>query len=621
MTLGSISFASPLVLGLIPLAAAFLVYVYRKRRPPSGTGIGTLFILRQLPRSSPRSTGFLPPLQFWIDLAILLLIIVALSGPHLTKDAHRIALVIDNSPSMGAAGIRRDQTLLSKAVEGARHALTNASSSTEILVYVVAPSLRALNTEPVSTSEAITVLDSIKIGYAPDSLSRHVDRLLLTPELDGIWVYSDQDLRQEDDAVTVSGKLTLVNVRTNNPTDALPNVALFRLENQELNGTSTVRATLKNYSTLPVNVRVSLRLSESELPYLNPPEQISVTIPANNEREVSFTPKTTTWAFGRAELSIDEREDSIKYDTLSIDNVAWVSRARSQQSIQLVGPFSPTQLKIDGLLGLRFVWDSNKQGDADLDPNVPTLYHRTVPKRNLSAPSLIIYPGESVIPKVSRVGAISSAPSITRWLDSHPITTYINLQSLIIPNAHTLMPEAGAQTIIATDKGPVLVAASGTTGNTAVSGIELFPYSSVDTPALSILTLNLFKWAFASDPNAAALSPNELVPNSEVTQSYRYLDSGSGVSTGEQRKDQPVNDVGIIRSGNTLYSVQFNDESELDLRTIRRATVSGKSALARPSNQPIDSKSLLRYLALLVLALFLIDTIIRGLRRTRVYGR
>lgn len=618
MNVGSVAFTWPAAFALLPLGVGFLVYVYRKRRPPDGTRVGTLFILGRLPRSSPRSRGFLPPLQFWIDLLIISGIITALSRPSVEKGNHRVALLVDNSLSMGATPVPNGETFLARALEAARHALNSASSNYDVTVYTVAPALRRLTQQGASPAEAAKVLESIQVQYAADSIPQQTERLLRSGEFDGVWVYTDQGLSKAPHEGGSSGMLTAVNVRDEVKEGIISNVSLSGLRGRVDNGSITVLGTVSNFSPKAVTGRVSFKTFDSGTGDNIGLQNVPFSVQPGGEAEFSIKPQNPNWTYGRAEISTDRVGDGTSTDLLALDNRAWVTRGSALRSIRLVGPLSPAKLNIEGLLGLSFEWDPN--GNSPVEKSGAVIYHRVSPREPLRGPALLVYPGDSTIDGVGTIGSEIAAPLITRWQESHPITSYLNFQTLKIPKARTIGLTSGALSIVSTDRGSVLAAGETPDGRVAVSGLEIFPFSKAENPALSILTLNLLKWVFSSDRSSAAITTYTAPSNMKAGSTIRYLDSAKTESPMNLEADAPLEFPGVAQIGEAYVAVQFQSTEELDLRRVRNTTLSPTSvSIPGASQRPATSDMMLKWFAMALLGILGLDLILRAIRRASMH--
>ncbi|MEY4700562.1 MAG: hypothetical protein RL326_749, partial [Pseudomonadota bacterium] len=98
----SLAASAPWLLLAIPIATSILIYTFRARGPSAPTVTSSLFLLSKLPLALPARRSFLPPLQFWLELAAFLLLSLSAAGLTASSVGERVAIVIDSSTSMSA---------------------------------------------------------------------------------------------------------------------------------------------------------------------------------------------------------------------------------------------------------------------------------------------------------------------------------------------------------------------------------------------------------------------------------------------------------------------------------------------------------------------------------------
>ena len=92
----------------------------------------------------------------------------------------------------------------------------------------------------------------------------------------------------------------------------------------------------------------------------------------------------------------------------------------------------------------------------------------------------------------------SSNVSVTSWLESHPLTVYADLHSLVFRRLVTFNEPDWSVPIIGTTNG-VAAFAGELKGNKYVAlGFEIFPFEGKKAATTSIVTLNAFKWLSGS---------------------------------------------------------------------------------------------------------------------------
>ncbi len=141
--------SSWLLLG-IPCAIGFLVYIFRVRGTTNQAIVSSLLFLKDLPRRPVGRKTFVPPLQFWLELAILTLLILAVAGIYLSRPGKHVAIVVDSSLSMGAlygaGGTRLDQAKRIATLD-----IERAPASTTYTIFAASKELLPLSKPNEST--------------------------------------------------------------------------------------------------------------------------------------------------------------------------------------------------------------------------------------------------------------------------------------------------------------------------------------------------------------------------------------------------------------------------------------------------------------------------------------
>lgn len=502
----AISFAWPLALAAIPLALGALVYLFRARGTTQSKVTSSLFLLTKLPQYLPSRRRFVPPLQFWLELALAVTLALAASGLLFTRTGARVAVVIDTSKSMGAL-LSADETRLQAALRIASADIAQAPADTLFAVLRAARSLSAADGKAgsishVTKSAAISELKTVQSTYEVDSISNLIAELRARGEHDSIWLYTDrtvEGVRAEsrlrvttvpyDPDVARNIWISSVQIRASSDAgqgagrDSLVEVGVSRVgrgaEQVSVTATCTDRQSSTTFSLPPVTRQLSGRASSL----------------------VQLGPLDSPWSFCRILASGED-------DLLPIDNEAWLVHTREHGTL---GVFSTLSTQTLGLDRLPFGTPVAMTGsDAARERNLSgVLYHRTAPATLPSIPALVVYPpvgtklwGGLVQGDAAR--GTSGSVEITRWDESHPLLQYVRPGLLALPTARVLECPSGARPVLHSAAGALMCAGEDGGRRYVIVGFELFPFDGMRTPTLSIITLNTLQWLLMSSGGSGA---------------------------------------------------------------------------------------------------------------------
>ena len=175
----AISFAWPLALGAIPVALGALVYLFRARGTTQSKVTSSLFLLARLPEYLPSRRRFVPPIQFWLELALAVALACAASGITFYRTGARVAVVIDTSKSMSArmsAGLNAEETRLQAALRIAKADIAQAPPDTLFKVLRAAGTISSAASDTQGAAfrakgTAISELNLVRSTYEVDSLA------------------------------------------------------------------------------------------------------------------------------------------------------------------------------------------------------------------------------------------------------------------------------------------------------------------------------------------------------------------------------------------------------------------------------------------------------------------
>jgi hypothetical protein len=601
----TIAAASPWLLLGIPCAIGFLVYIFRVRGAAHQAVVSSLLFLKELPRRPVGRKTFVPPLQFWLELAILTLLLLAVSGLYLAHSGKHIAVVVDSSLSMGAlygaGGTRLDQAKRIATLD-----IERAPSSTTYTVFSSAKDLTPLSQAHESSTEALTTLQGAHQSYRPDSLQQHLASLVGDTQYDAVWVYTDRELENYQP----SQRLVVNQIPLEPSTSTNAWIQDIHVENS---GALAVKVGYGGASQKDAVLDGECFDGPSASPAKLPAQTLHLTPQAGTT--ATLVPSRASWSYCRVHIKL---QDSSLFDALPLDNEGWVTHEPTEPSVDLVSSLSAEQL------GLRKVKTITVSTDKEKDSSqkLPTIYHRTVPQTVPTTSTLVVFPPSGALPWGGSVETQGpQGREVTRWDASHPVLQYVNPSLVSFPEVRPLECPPSATPILFSTGGPIACAGEDKGARYLITGFELFPFEGSRNPTISIFTLNAFKWLFQSSGATVTGELPTRLPLSESIVEAEYIHPENLKLTLEGSTIAPPA-PGIIElydeDGTERYlALNSFEERESDLS--RRSTLSLPPPAPRTSttSSPTTSTSLISMLALAVLLVIGADLTRRILRRVR----
>lgn len=578
------SFSWPFFLAAIPLGVAGLVYIYRKRGLVRDSAVvSSIFLIRSLPTYLPSRRRFVPPLAFWLQLLLLLLLSLAASGLVGRVAGQRIAVLIDNSKGMGARLSGGESRLESTIRIASADLRTHAASNDLFSVYTVASAIKPVvikdsSDKPggIDSSQAISALKGITPAYAGDRLITALSTLVNSH--DSVWLYTDRVI---DGQPAASSRLKITTVPTD--PDLARNVWISKL---------TVRGAGDSASAQKNGWFIDLALSriggggaaaagdECQIEALcfaqgvKPLEVERLSLSLNlKERvhSVSLGPLKSDWSYCRVQLN------GLKSDLLDSDNFGWVVRPEIAPRIGVVSDTPLEVLGVDKLsLNGGVVAVDLKSAGADQLRGV--IYHRSAPLAGSGAldikPTLIVYPALNLKSNFATVrseemgsqitgNSAAAGVEISRWDESHPVLRYARPALLELAKARVLECTDGAKAIISSTAGPIACAAERDGKRHLILGFELFPFDGAKNPTVSIITLNAVNWLFGDDSGDAGAGVNfNIGSQGDFRLPQRYGGDRFQVSYLASEEEAKVNITSDEAIVNTPGVVSFKGRSE-----------------------------------------------------------
>lgn len=603
--LGStISATSPWLLLAAPIALGLLVYIFRVRGNSNTTVVSSLFLLKDLPQQPQGRRTFVPPLQFWIELALFVSLALAAANLIVTKRGRHVAVLLDSSISMGAASSQGAR--LASAKDRATRDIESSPTSTSFTVFSGSTNLEKLSPEPSEAHDALEQIAQLQLSEGRDSLQEQIVQILNDPSFDALWVYTDHpfDTRPQNPRLIVSS--------SHEPARVEHNVWIQEISRSPAPGTdrlvARVKSTLSSTIDILLTTECSIGLSTQELP------PISARVVSMESTTISVSSLPTNWDYCRLRISLPRAPHT---ESLLIDNEAWITKEQSLSRVTLQSSLTPEQL---GLTKIPLIEISPANGTSA--PKGPVIVHRQSLGTTPTSPSLLVMPPSGTLPWGGEVQD-SGATTIARWEESHPIMRYVKPALLSVPEARTLRCPESAKPILFSEIGPLLCAGESRGARYVISGIELFPFDGAKTPTLSILLLNALNWLFSRDGGGSTHALPMIITLPQEATSVDYVAPLKESVTMTPLKTVTAEHAGVLKitkmNGDPLF-IALNSlyDSESDLLHPAPITL---QEVAQPEPHARSERARVLYPWFLTLALLaaFVDSM-RRLRRRRKWG-
>jgi len=196
ITLFGIPFGvSNLALGSLLFLTPLLILAYFKKKPRKIKSVPSLFFLKQLKERPQIRKTLKLPIRFFLELIALLLLGISATGPFFLKTGSHVAILFDNSMSMGIQESRgSDQT--PQRIFLAKEALTSYLSTygeeTTFSLYHTTPRVE-LDMEGISKVAILDALKKLQVYPAQDQLESAIPLLRSKPNYDQLLVVTDRN--------------------------------------------------------------------------------------------------------------------------------------------------------------------------------------------------------------------------------------------------------------------------------------------------------------------------------------------------------------------------------------------------------------------------------------------
>lgn len=590
-------FLYPAALISIPLGLAVLVYVYRQRAQGKAVIVPTLLLLKQLSKQSRARKRFVPPLRFYFELLCLLLLGCALAGFYEKKPAGQIALLIDNSLSMGKIISNEGaSTDLAKAIEAAENEIRALSTATKIEIFTTSPALLSLTNGFVGPNEALVALTQISLAFAPDKLDSALSRLSAQSQYDKILAFTDKQSAQGE----LSDQVRIVPINEVRSTEALSNLAFTSIQYDDSVQPPLIKLNIAAYSSGKSIARVILKALHPEKQLLEKIAEEEVALPALGNREISIPVSSSAEAF-EAELILLKSGNSAAVNALQQDDNVWIARGPIERKVLFVGPIAPEQLGLRQIKLAHFIHQLPEEFEKA--PSLPedfaaALFHRFTPAKFPRLASIQIDPPAS--------SKESDAKILSSWDATHPVLRYLALSTLQLPQYQVVTPPSWSKTILNVESGPIAYAGENSGMKQAVFGFELLPFEGKKSPVVSILLLNALKYVLGENSASGYLSLQDYKSGSSE---MRRLGDKKSFNT-ESQTAEP----GLYTFKGGIQALNYIDPEESNFLENK---VIAKPTLVTNSRADLQSTNRSDLLALLVAFLLIADLFFIAWRKNK----
>jgi hypothetical protein len=469
---------------LLALTAGIIVFLYWLRPPPQRVVVPSTFIWQRVLKERKRRSDFWRWLvSLLIALAVGLALAASLGKPEieaLSGKARRIAVVIDDSPTMGAS-TASGETRFDRAVAIARDLLTEGSASSEYLVTDTAG--RLVGAEFGSRRGALERLVGLSVSLNDTSAFPSADPLLFSDPGTEIYFITDGVMvRESPPGVQV--------ISVFEPVDNVGVTAFdLRAVPAEPNRFEAFLE-LTNHSASPK--RVALRIDGTA------GQTMQRAVPLAAGQVLGESLDLESFSEGPVRVLIDAPDDGFELDNVAYAYLGSPRKAR----VALVSAGNET---LETLLGLdpRVSLELLKPGDAATGPP-PDLYifDRFAPESPPSAPALLIRPGAaSWLPAPS--GQEIENLSLARTAREHPLMAHVALDDVVVERA--ALVSRGAHHVVAGSDEEPLILASETPNRFAMLTFALEDSNLPFQSSFPVFLSNAVSWLSGTEVVASSL--------------------------------------------------------------------------------------------------------------------
>lgn len=431
--------AGPTMALLLAATAGVILFLYWLRPPPQRVVVPSTIIWTLVLKERKRRSDFWRWLvSLLVALAVGLALAAALGRPEieaLSGKARRIAVVVDDSPTMGAR-TASGETRFDRARQVARGLLTEGSAASEYLVTDTAG--RLVGAEFGSRRTALERLEGLRVSLNEPSAFPAADPILFSdPDTEVYFVTDGVMVREAPAGVRVVSVfqpvdnvgITAFDLR---PVPAEPNRFEAFLE-------------LTNHSA--ERKRVALRVDGASGQTI----QRAVSLAAGQVLGESF--ELDGFSAGPVRVLIDALDDGFELDNVAYAYLGSPRRARVVL-VSAGNDYLETLLRLDPRVSLERI----PAGEIPESATPPDLFvfDRVAPAAPPSAPALLIHPGAASwlpVPSGREIENLSLAGTAR----AHPLMEHVDLGDVVVERA-ALVSRGRYQVVAGSDEEPLILA-------------------------------------------------------------------------------------------------------------------------------------------------------------------
>ena len=583
-----------------------LVIAYLARERPRQIIVSSVLAFRALHALRGQRFGGRPRFtwSFFVELLILCLAVLAITGPYLVRKGNPVAVVLDNSAVMQAR-MPSGKTRFETAVARVGEALESASGSGQITLYVTAPQPHQLGPSFSSAGAALSAIGKVQVIDAPDdsaavagllgqlSSNRRIGRIIVA----GYRAISSP----------VPARVMPLVVG-----DPVANYAIgsFTLSRESFGAAALhARVVVANFSpaaeTLKVIITGDGKVLGQAQSRAEPGEVAGLDFPNLPAAQVY-----------RAQLD--------PADAFALDNVAYATgSAVSAVTTVFVSPVPADGQSLKSIPGVKTAavtpaaFSPKDLADADL-----AIFEYTVPKELPAVSTLLIMP-----PPADPVFNFAVQPAtqiaLTGWPTTDPLTDGVNFRLLNIRSGEYFAQHPWMQAVVTGAGGGLMLSGTRQGHRFVATGFNPLPYLGRKNLPMSIVTLNMLSYLAGFGAQTAGFRTGEpwIVPagvSQIVLPSRRKVSAQGGAPFAEVTSQGIYTLIGTTGS-KTLRAVNMGDLTSSDLQNVTPIKLETNVGSA-VTEEAVVRTPLTPYLFAAIIALIVLEAILIYRRRRPLLG-
>lgn len=449
---------------LILLAAPILVFAYREKAKGKEKKVSSLFLIKKLKKIPKVKNKIKLPLKFYLELACLILIGLALALPNLKEKKNHIVFLIDNSLSMRAE--EGFSSRFKSAIDSARNRIEQERSA-NFTIFSTTPKLTRHG--KVTKKEALKILSDLRTVKGKDNLETAINDVLAEEDFVELQIVSDKKVLLKNKGTSVIAVSEKVGSKKEN--SYIKDLS-HRVGEQKTSFNVSLAHSGRSANTVSLGFHLLDNGEKFELA-----REDSVYLATNEIKEVKFSLPNKVVENKELVIKLEaNNKNALKDD----DEISFRKDAKKFGLIYLV---SDEDINLDKISKYEFK-NIRKLDENAYDKATAFIFYKKVPEIVPKKPSLYILPdaflfGEIKAAKTTRVSS---------WEKNHPLTRY--LKGSLLSNRIKLnlkAPPTWAKSVISTEEGSVFYEGEIEGVKIIVSGIDLLPFNKNRTTDVLLL--------------------------------------------------------------------------------------------------------------------------------------